>query len=102
MKILNEILKEVPIIETHGNVDVSVSSVSLNSKDIEPNSVFVALVGNVVDGHSFIGEVIESGAKAIIHEYELDEYKKGVTYIRVSDTHNIVGIVEGNFYDNPS
>lgn len=102
MKILNELLNEVSVISTHGNVDVSVSSISLNSRDIESNSVFVAIIGNVVDGHNFIDEVIEKGAKAIIHESDLGEYHKGVTYVRVADTHDVVGIIAGNFYDNPS
>jgi len=102
MKILTKILEEVPILESHGNVDVSVSSVSLNSKEIEPNSLFVALVGNIVDGHDFIKEVIESGAKAIVHEHDLNEYDKNITYVKVADTHRAVGIIASNFYDNPS
>ncbi len=102
MKILNEILKDVTILESKGNVDISVSSVSLDSRDINQNSLFVALVGNVLDGHSFIDEVIEKGARVIIHEKDLNEYKSGVTYIKVSDTHEVVGIIASNFYGNPS
>lgn len=102
MKILNELLNEVPILDTHGNIDISVSSVSLNSKEVGPNSVFVAINGNVVDGHNFINEVIECGAKAIIHEIDLNEYHKGVTYVKVADTHSAIGIITGNFYNNPS
>ncbi|MFA6355251.1 MAG: UDP-N-acetylmuramoyl-L-alanyl-D-glutamate--2,6-diaminopimelate ligase [Candidatus Paceibacterota bacterium] len=102
MKILNDILDEINILEVHGNIDASVSSLSLDSRIIEPHGLFVALAGNVLDGHTFINEVIEKGATAIIHEKEITDFKNGVTYIKVADTHTAVGIIAGNFYDNPS
>lgn len=102
MKILSELLEDVKILESHGNLDALVSSPSLNSKNIEPRGVFVALTGNLVDGHSFINEVIEKGAVAIVHEKEIEEFKPGVTYIKVADTHRAIGIITSNFYDNPS
>ncbi|MFA6393012.1 MAG: UDP-N-acetylmuramoyl-L-alanyl-D-glutamate--2,6-diaminopimelate ligase [Candidatus Paceibacterota bacterium] len=102
MKILSELLEDVKVLESHGNLDAHVSSVSLNSKNIEPRSVFVALVGNVLDGHSFIDEVIEKGATVIVHEKDIEDLKVGITYIKVADTHSAVGIIASNFYDNPS
>jgi len=108
MKILSEILEGVKVIESHGNLDARVSSVSLNSKDIEPHSLFVAIKGNVVDGHSFIDEVIEKGATTVVYEETPKEFKNGlpaqagITYIKVEDTHSAVGIIADNFYGNPS
>ncbi len=102
MKILNDLLEEIIIIETHGNIDAPVSSVSLSSKNIKQNSLFVALTGNVVDGHDFINEVIEKGATSIVYEKEIDDFKPGITYVRVTDTHSAIGLVASNFYDNPS
>lgn len=102
MKILSEILEDVKIIESHGNLEAHVSSVSLSSKNIDPNSVFAAIVGNVVDGHMFIDEVIEKGATVIIHERDIEQLKSGITYIKVNDSHEAVGIIASNFYGNPS
>ncbi|MCX6754137.1 MAG: UDP-N-acetylmuramoyl-L-alanyl-D-glutamate--2,6-diaminopimelate ligase [Candidatus Nomurabacteria bacterium] len=102
MKILSELLEDVKILESHGNLEALVTSPSLNSKNIESRSVFVALAGNVLDGHSFINEVIEKGATAIVHEKDIEEFKPGVTYIKVADTHSAIGIITSNFYDNPS
>ena len=102
MKILSELLEDVKVLESHGNLEAHVSSVSLNSKEIEPHAIFVALKGNVLDGHSFINEVIEKGATTIVYEKDVPEFKNGVTYIKVADTHSVVGIIAGNFYDNPS
>lgn len=102
MKILNDLLSDITIIESHGNIDAGVSSVSLDSRIIEPNSLFVALSGNVLDGHSFINEVIEKGAKTIVYEKNISDFKTGVTYIKVADTHSAVGLIASNFYGNPS
>ena len=102
MKILNDILEDITILETHGNIDMGVSSVSLDSRDIKLHSLFVALAGNVIDGHVFIDEVIEKGAKTIVYESDIKEFKPGISYIKVPDTHTAVGIIVSNFYDNPS
>lgn len=102
MKILNDILEDITILETHGNIDMGVSSVSLDSRDIKLHSLFVALAGNVIDGHIFIDEVIEKGAKTIVYESDIKEFKPGISYIKVPDTHTAVGIIASNFYDNPS
>lgn len=102
MKILNDILDDVNVIETHGNIDTPVSSVSLDSRIIEPNSLFVALSGNITDGHNFIDEVIEKGTKVIVHEKDILDYKSGVTYVKVADSHRAVGVIASNFYNNPS
>jgi UDP-N-acetylmuramoyl-L-alanyl-D-glutamate--2,6-diaminopimelate ligase len=102
MKILNELLNDINIIETHGNIDAGVSSVSLNSKTIEPHSLFVALSGNITDGHNFIEEVIEKGATTIVHEKDIKDFKGGVTYVKVADTHSAIGLIASNFYGEPS
>ena len=102
MKILSELLEDVKVLESHGNLDARVSSVSLNSKNINPKSLFVALKGNVVDGHLFIDEVIENGATAIVYEDDPKDFKNGITYIKVDDTHSAIGVLASNFYNNPS
>ncbi len=102
MKILSELLEDVKVLESHGNLETHISSISLDSRNIEQNSLFIALVGNVLDGHIFIDEVIKKGAKVIVYEKDLNEWKSGVTYIKVNNTHEVVGIIANNFYGNPS
>lgn len=102
MKILSEILEDVKILESHGNLDARVSSVSLDSRKIQPNTCFVAIVGNVVDGHLFIDEVVEKETIVIVHEKDIKDFKNGVTYIKVADTHSALGVIANNFYGNPS
>lgn len=102
MKILSDIVEDIKILESHGNLDARVSSMSIDSRNIEPNSCFVALVGNVVDGHTFINDVIKKGATSIVYEKDPKEFRDGISYIKVADSHMAVGIIASNFYGNPS
>lgn len=47
---------------------ITVEGVVLDSRKVEPGFCFVATVGERVDGHSFIPQVIEKGAKLVICE----------------------------------
>ncbi len=102
MKLLPDILENVTIVETHGNLDVSVANVSLSSNDIVEHSLFTAIVGNITDGHIFINDVIKKGAKVIVYQSDITDFENGITYVRVPDTKTALGVMAGNFYDNPS
>lgn len=44
----------------------AVSSVSIDTRSIRKNSIYVALKGKNYDGHNFVNEAIKNGAKAIV------------------------------------
>lgn len=45
---------------------VSVTSVSIDTRTIKKNSIFVAINGQNFDGHNYVHEAIKKGAKAIV------------------------------------
>ena len=47
-----------------------VRGISYNSKEIEPNFIFAAVIGFTVDGHNYIDNAIENGAIAVLSEKE--------------------------------
>lgn len=102
MKNLQDLIRDIEVKEERGNMDIEVSDISLSSKNIKEGSLFVAIVGNVTDGHNFISDAIESGAIVIVHEKDLEEYKEDVTYIKVEDTHKACALIANAFYDYPS
>lgn len=102
MKLLSNVIKNIEVLESHGNVDVSISAISLSNKDIIENALFTAIVGNVTDGHNFIPDAISKGAKVIVYQNDLENYEHGVTYVRVRDTKVALGVIAHNFYDRPS
>ena len=50
-----------------------VEAVEIDSRRIEKGGLFIATVGKRVDGHSFIGNVFEKGAAAVISEKKLED-----------------------------
>lgn len=102
MKLLKDILYKVRIIEVVGSTNVAITGISFDSRKIEKDSLFVAIKGTQSDGHKYIDDTITKGAIAILCEELPEDRNEKITYIKVSDTTAALGIVAGNFYDNPS
>jgi len=64
--------------------------------------VFFAIIGTVSDGHEYIATTIEKGASVIVCEKTPTEINDQVTYIEVAECAVALGVMAGNFYDNPS
>ena len=62
-------------------------TISLDSRNILPEDLFIAIEGNNFDGHDFISEVIKKGVKAVIVNKEKDKLiPKNFPYWVVNDT----------------
>ena len=86
MKNLKDILYRTGVQSVVGSTDLMISSIAFNSKEVQSDFLFVAQKGLVFDGHKFIENAIENGAKAIICEDLPDNYLKSVTYVKVDDS----------------
>ena len=60
-------------------------------------SLFVAIKGHSNNGHDFISFAEKNGACAIICEILPQNLKDGITYIKVSDSSESLGIISSNF-----
>ena len=71
-----------------GSPDAEVTSVSTNSREIEPGALFVPIIGEKVDAHRFIPMALEAGAEACFTQREPDESLKYLdgAVIQVEDT----------------
>ena len=99
---LNELLKNVEVLNTIGNAEVEITGVNIDSRRIEKGHLFVAIPGTVTDGHKFIPKAIELGASAVLCEKMPEEKAPEVTYIQVASTEDAVGKVATLFYGDPS
>lgn len=102
MKELKEILYGVAITEVVGDTSVNVSSLAFDSRKVQEGSCYVAQKGTQVDGHEFISGAIASGAVAIICEELPAESLSTITYVKVKDSAEALGVIASNYYDNPS
>jgi len=99
---LNELLKNVEVLNILGKDDIEISGVNIDSRRIEDGHLFIAIPGTQTDGHKFIPKAIEQGATAVLCEYFPNKREPGVTYIAVDSTENEVGKVATAFYGDPS
>ena len=99
---LNELLKNVNVLNLIGNAEVEITGVNIDSRRIEPGHLFVAIPGTQTDGHRFINKAIELGAVAVLCEHLPEERAEGVTYVTMESTENNVGEVATQFYGDPS
>ena len=103
---LRKILVGIEGLKAKGSLDLDISSIESDYREVKDGSLFVAIKGYEVDGHTFISNAIEKGARAIIFE-EGSDYKqfanvKGVTLIMAPNTRFALSLCSCNFYDNPS
>ena len=99
---LNELLKNVSVLNIIGNAEVEITGVNIDSRRIESGHLFIAIPGTQTDGHRFIGKAIELGAAAVLCESLPAERAEGVTYVTVDSTESNVGEVATQFYGDPS
>lgn len=102
MKSLQKILYRSGLLKIVGDVDREIDSVSMDSRSISTNGLFVAVCGTQVDGHNYIKKAIENDAVAVVCEVLPDTIDANVTYVIVADSSFALGIIASNFYGNPS
>ena len=99
---LSELLKNVKVIASQGNIDVEIKDVNIDSRKIKDCHLFIAMKGTQVDGHKFINKAIELGAVAILLEDMPEVLNEKVTYVQVASTEEEAGKVATMFYGEPS
>lgn len=102
MKILDNILSNINVLQTIGSTDLTITSIEFDSRKVEPGQLFIAVKGFETDGHRYIENAIEKGANSVICENLPDNIHEGVTYILVDNSALSLGIAASNFFDNPS
>lgn len=102
MKPLKDILYKVTINAVVGSTSVKVNKIEFDSRKVESNDVFIALVGTISDGHDYISKAINDGAKAIICQVIPNNLVDNVTYIEVENSNKALAFMAANYYDNPS
>lgn len=102
MKKIDTILRGIEVIFSEGDSSMEISSICFDSRSAGPGNLFVAVKGNISDGHNYIGNAVASGVVAVICE-EMPEKRDGkICWIKVKDSARALGIAASNFYGNPS
>ena len=102
MKSLSDILYQCRIQEVIGSINTTVEHIAMDSREVKPKGLFIAIKGTQVDGHDYIAKAIEKGATAIVVEELPAEMLEGVVIVQVKNSAEALGYISANFYDHPS
>jgi len=102
MKKLNQLLSLVPHHLEKGNLDLSVSGITADSRVVTLGSVFVAIRGVQTDGHQFIHHAISKGASCIICESIVPDIPDQICVIKVENASLSFGWLMSAWFDFPT
>jgi UDP-N-acetylmuramoyl-L-alanyl-D-glutamate--2,6-diaminopimelate ligase len=85
-----------------GPAQVAVQSLTLDSRQAKPGTVFFALRGAQTDGHQFIAKAVEQGASVIVCQELPTELVASTTYVEVADSAEAMAYMAAAFYGHPS
>lgn len=103
---LKNVLKDINVLESKGSLENEVTNITSDSRNIEKNGLFVAIIGYVLDGTKFIPNAIEKGASAIMVDETVDistlDIPEDVCIVKVDNIRHQLAIASCNLYDYPA
>lgn len=98
---LAQLLERLEYEVVRGDDTIEVTTLINDSRKVEKGSVFVCIEGAVSDGHTYVKEVAEKGAAAVIVQKEVDA-PQGLTVIRVADTRYALALASAAYFGYPA
>lgn len=98
---LTKLLERLEYKVVRGSDQIEVTELINDSRKVSEGSVFVCISGAVSDGHSYVAEVAEKGAAAVVVEKDV-EAPEGLTVIRVEDTRYALALMSASYFDYPA
>lgn len=102
MKLLQDILYKAGVLEISGALDLHISHIAFDSRNVKKGGLFIAVPGTQADGHTYIEPSIAGGARVVVCTQLPQLQNEAVTYVKVKDTAFALGQIASNFYDRPS
>lgn len=101
MKQISEIITNVTYSDIVNFNDVTIKGVYYDSREVTPNSIFVAIKGEKVSGDTFVAMAIELGAVVVVTEDSL-QVPTSVVVIVVENSRKALAEISNALYDFPS
>lgn len=94
---LSSIVDGLEYLHLQGDLQVEITAVAFDSREVTEGGIFVAIAGFQTDGHAYIRQAIERGAAAVVVEKEV-EADAAVTVLMVKDSRDALARISAAFY----
>lgn len=99
---LKRLLDGLEIVEKKGSLDCQIKGITADSREVKKGYLFVAYQGVNADGHQFIGQAVNKGARAVVGEKGLAADQDKVTLIQVKDGRRALAKIAANWFGKPA
>ncbi|XP_042437391.1 UDP-N-acetylmuramoyl-L-alanyl-D-glutamate--2,6-diaminopimelate ligase MurE homolog, chloroplastic-like isoform X1 [Zingiber officinale] len=103
---LAELLDESPVvpISVYGDLEISISGIQHDPKEVTVGDLFVCCNSSKMDGHDYLTEADKRGAVALVadEEINIEETLGCKALVIVEDTSTVLRILAASFYRRPS
>lgn len=97
---LSELFENIKYKVIKGDMDIDISDMAYDSRNVKEGSLFMAIVGSQVDGHDYIDVAIKNGAKALLVSKDVS-VNEDVTVIKVDNVRKYMSKIAMRFFKYP-
>lgn len=97
---LKELFQEIPLLNSLPEKDVPIVGIRIDSRNVKPGDLYLAIKGTRVDGHEFISDAISRGAAVVVGSRLARDY--AVPYLKVADTREVLAHLAAAWYGFPA
>ena len=98
---LRDLLKDVKIIDLNISLDEEISDIIGDSRQITKDCAFICLEGTKFDGHLYINDAINLGAKVAITQKKM-EFSNNEKFVQIESGRKSIARMACNFFEDPS
>ena len=105
---LKEILLGIEGLKVRGSLDIEITNLDKDSRNIKEEGLFIAINGFSENGHEYGESAIKNGAVAVVLQEDsinaefVKKIPQDITIVVAKDTRYALAICSCNFYGNPS
>lgn len=100
---LRELTQEVHLINALPDPSIQPTGIQIDSREINPGNLYLAIQGTKVDGHKYIQAAVSQGAVAVVGSNPWQQYTDlSVPYLQVKDTREALAKLAAAWYGYPA
>ncbi len=100
MKTLRQLFVDFPYSFPSDLPDVLIGGIAIDSRQVKPGDLFVAMRGGAADGHRFIPQALQNGAVCVVGDQPVEIAP--VPYVQLSDARQALSWLAAAFFDWPA